>query len=61
MHIPPLVPGQDFVNKAKTDRGEEEVFYAYRSRSGKFFSCTAATEDEAREKCVKWLIRHERH
>lgn len=59
--IPILFPGQDYIAKEKDEQGREVLVYAYRSRDGKFFSCTGETESEVREKCIKWLIRHERH
>ena len=61
MSIPALFPGQDYFAKEKDDQGREVIVYAYRSQDGKFFSCTGETEKEVREKCIKWLIRHERH
>lgn len=61
MSIPMLFPGQDYLAKEKDDHGREVFVYAYRSQRGEFFSCTGDTEDEVRDKCMKWLIRREGH
>lgn len=61
MSIPMLFPGQDYLTKEYGDQSREVFVYAYRSQQGAFFTCTGATEDEVKEKCMKWLIRHERH
>ena len=57
MSIPALFPGQDYIAKEKDEQGREVLVYAYRSRDGKFFSCTGETENEVREKCIDPAIK----
>lgn len=61
MQIPNLFPGQEYLASKMNAHGVEEVVYAYRTQHGVFFSCTGATEEEVRDKCLSWLVSQERH
>lgn len=61
MEIPNLFPGQEYLARQVNSQGREVVVYAYRTHHGVFFSCTGATEEEVRDKCLSWLVTQERH
>lgn len=61
MEIPALFPGQEYICKQPDLNGREVVVYAYCSERGTFFSCAGRTEEDVRERCMRWLIRQERH
>lgn len=61
MTSPFLLPGQEYCHIRTEEHGSTKVDYAYCSESGRYFSCTAGSEKEAREQCEHFLLRHDRH